>query len=73
MDKEKELENIAELQKIVDKEILKTLEWITFVTEENRSKTNLRTALDKATAILDYLNKLQNILGKIEIENEQRS
>ena len=34
MNKEKELENIAQLQRIVDKEILKTLEWITFVMEE---------------------------------------
>lgn len=75
MDKEKELErikrelveredNIAELQRIVDKEIIKTIEWVVSVMEGDNSKSCLRDALNTATTILDDLNKLQNILKK---------
>lgn len=58
-------DQIEQFRTIIDKEKIKTFEWIVSVIEGDNSKSCLCDALNTATAILHDLNKLQNILKKI--------
>ena len=58
-------DQIEQFRTIIDKEKIKTFEWIVSVIERDNSKSCLCNTLNTATAILHDLNKLQNILKKL--------